>query len=466
MSSPPPNPSAELPSSDRSQWRFHPITTPTEWIEEYRPNWFHPIQPGDVFKDGRYKVIRKLGYGAFSTVWLAIDEQVRRYAALKVLSAKESANTQELTIHQRLAEFTPSQPGAKHVVALLDSFKHHGPNGIHLFLVFEPMGPSANSMAEHLSHKSPKANEPGSGRLDFLHQNGIVHGDVQPGNLLFAVNVDLGSAEEEKLKQDFSQKQVISEPPKRLDGKVDKWAPRYLAVAQSLTSYVDTSSAFTVKISDMGTAFWRDEPKKPVTPVGLRAPELIFGDPFDQSIDVWSIGCLLFEFLTGTLLVMLCWGSNQLEECNDDHLLQLTDVLGDLPEEYFSRWAHTKKYFGPNRQRIDPDPNAPIKEDEGCFDDPESRSEPLEKFFCNEKPSDIDEAKSSMIISLLRRILQYDPKNRPSAVDILEDPWFKIRHSCTKLPSISQSVVGNRVAPCSTKPRGAFSGVSFPLLPP
>jgi hypothetical protein len=74
MSSPPSTPSSELPS-DRSQWRFHPITTPTEWIEEYRPTWFHPIHFGDVFKDGRYKVIRKLGYGAFSTVWLATDEQ-------------------------------------------------------------------------------------------------------------------------------------------------------------------------------------------------------------------------------------------------------------------------------------------------------------------------------------------------------------------------------------------------------
>jgi serine/threonine protein kinase len=189
---------------------------------------------------------------------------LRRYVALKVLSAKESAKTQELTIHQRLAELTaPPHPGSKHVVALLDSFRHQGPNGTHLCLVFEPMGPSANSMAEHLSK------EPRSGRkypkamakeilrhtllgLDFLHQNGIVHGDVQPGNMLFAVNSDLSSVNEEKLQQDFSQKQVISEPPKRLDGKVDKWAPRYLAVSQSLASYVDTSSGFTVKISDLG----------------------------------------------------------------------------------------------------------------------------------------------------------------------------------------------------------------------
>ena len=33
----------------------------------------HPVHFGDLFKEGRYKVIRKLGSGSFSTVWLARD---------------------------------------------------------------------------------------------------------------------------------------------------------------------------------------------------------------------------------------------------------------------------------------------------------------------------------------------------------------------------------------------------------
>lgn len=48
---------------------------PTEWVEDYRPGKFHPIDLGDLLHDGRYKILRKLGYGAFSTVWLARDEQ-------------------------------------------------------------------------------------------------------------------------------------------------------------------------------------------------------------------------------------------------------------------------------------------------------------------------------------------------------------------------------------------------------
>ncbi len=73
MSSPPSTPPAKVPTSP-SQWRFHSITTPTEWIEDYRPGGLHPVHIGDQFHESRYRVVRKLGYGAYSTVWLAKDQ--------------------------------------------------------------------------------------------------------------------------------------------------------------------------------------------------------------------------------------------------------------------------------------------------------------------------------------------------------------------------------------------------------
>ena len=43
-----------------------------EDLDRYRPGGYHPVHLGDVFND-RYMVVRKLGYGQYSTVWLARD---------------------------------------------------------------------------------------------------------------------------------------------------------------------------------------------------------------------------------------------------------------------------------------------------------------------------------------------------------------------------------------------------------
>lgn len=52
----------------------HSVMTEDEedW-EDYVKGGYHPVHIGDTFSDGRYVVVRKLGWGHFSTVWLAKD---------------------------------------------------------------------------------------------------------------------------------------------------------------------------------------------------------------------------------------------------------------------------------------------------------------------------------------------------------------------------------------------------------
>lgn len=68
MDSPPrtPSPALSWPKTER----FEEVEEFCEYAEQYRPGGYHPVNLGDTFQSGRYKVIRKLGEGADSTVWL------------------------------------------------------------------------------------------------------------------------------------------------------------------------------------------------------------------------------------------------------------------------------------------------------------------------------------------------------------------------------------------------------------
>ncbi|OBT71805.1 hypothetical protein VF21_09380 [Pseudogymnoascus sp. 05NY08] len=192
-SSPPPAPPSRSPNDDER--RFKSITSPCEWAEHYHPGGYHPVHLGDVFNDGRYKVIRKLGEGAYSTVWLARDVKDNRYVALKILVPKPSESPIEQQILQHIAQVAPEE-GNRHITKLLGEFEHQGPNGVHKCLVFEPMGPNMNvryppQMAKSILKQSLQG-------LAFLHRNGIAHGDFQPGNMLFTLK-DIDSKGEDVL---------------------------------------------------------------------------------------------------------------------------------------------------------------------------------------------------------------------------------------------------------------------------
>jgi serine/threonine-protein kinase SRPK3 len=54
-------------------WRDTTSHNLSESEHDYKLGGFHPVRPGDVYDHGRYKVVRKLGFGAYSTVWLTED---------------------------------------------------------------------------------------------------------------------------------------------------------------------------------------------------------------------------------------------------------------------------------------------------------------------------------------------------------------------------------------------------------
>lgn len=106
-----------------------------ESLERYAPGGYHPIQIGQLLH-GRYQLVDKLGFGCYSTVWLAHEIRSRRYVALKVSVADSSTQNRESRILRELASTTFH--GQQAVPVILDEFEVDGPNGKHCALVTTP----------------------------------------------------------------------------------------------------------------------------------------------------------------------------------------------------------------------------------------------------------------------------------------------------------------------------------------
>ncbi|KAK7324895.1 hypothetical protein VNO77_28815 [Canavalia gladiata] len=169
-----------------------------EGTEDYRRGGYHAVRIGDTFKNGCYVVQSKLGWGHFSTVWLAWDTHKSRYVALKIQKSVQhytEAAMDEIKILKQIADGDPDDK--KCVVKLLDHFKHSGPNGQHVCMVFEFLGDNLLTLIKYSDYRGvplPMVKEicfhilMG---LDYLHRElSIIHTDLKPENVLLLSPID------------------------------------------------------------------------------------------------------------------------------------------------------------------------------------------------------------------------------------------------------------------------------------
>ena len=164
--------------------------------KDYIKGGYHPVKIGDLIHN-RYHVVRKLGWGHFSTVWLCWDLQDKTFVALKVVkSAAHYTETalDEIKLLKCVRESDEADPFRERCVQLLDDFKISGVNGTHVCMVFEVLGHNllkfiirSNYQGIPLYNVKLIMKQVLEG-LHYLHTKcKIIHTDIKPENVLICV---------------------------------------------------------------------------------------------------------------------------------------------------------------------------------------------------------------------------------------------------------------------------------------
>ncbi|KIW10486.1 hypothetical protein PV08_11450 [Exophiala spinifera] len=325
---------------------------------------------GELIMD-RYHVTQNLGRGMFSSVVRATDRQTGKPVAIKIVRNNESmrkAGIKEIDILKDIAANDPEDK--KHVIRLERSFDHKG----HLCMVFESLSMNLREVLKKFGRDvglNIKAIRAYSQQLflglSLLKKCQYIHADLKPDNIL--VN----------------------------------------------------EARSTLKICDLGSA-------SPITENATapylvsrfyRAPEVILGIPYDYGVDMWSIGCTLFELYTGKILFT---GRN-----NNGMLKAIMECRGKFPHKLLRRGALTYDYFddllnfraqevdkvtGRTLVRMIDIKPKPVK-------DLRSRLMPKDKRMSEQERKELE-----LFVDLLDKCLDLRPEKRITPTDALKHPFI------------------------------------------
>ncbi|MFO0962175.1 MAG: protein kinase [Phycisphaerales bacterium] len=221
---------------------------------------------------GQFTIVRELGRGGMGEVYLARDTRLDRMVAIKSLPAHLAFDADRMARFEREAKVLASlnHPGIGAIYGLEESAGRH-------YLVLEFV--EGRTLAEHLAAgamgipQALAAAQQIAGALAAAHGRGIVHRDLKPGNIMIGADGTVKVL-------DFGLARTPEEPAPGAHS-----APAAPA-DDAATLVTPGRQSPTIPGAIMGTA-------------GYMSPEQARGRPVDARSDVFSLGIVLYEMLTG-----------------------------------------------------------------------------------------------------------------------------------------------------------------------
>lgn len=160
-------------------------------------------------------------------------------------------------------------------------------------------------------------------------------------------------------------------------------------------------------IVDLGNACWTHRHfSEDIQTRQYRAPEVILGSTYDTSADIWSLGCMVFELLTGDLLFDPRAGEDY--DRDEDHLAMFQELLGKMPKKLATEGKFAKNFFDKrgNLKRIK-----------------QLKFWPIDEVLTEKYHFPRHEAKG--VADFVTPLLDFDPKTRATAREALKSEWLK-----------------------------------------
>ena len=387
---------------------------------------YYIVKSGAPFVNGRFVIKKLLGQGTFGKVVKAYDYQTNSFVAIKIIKSirkYREASKIELRVLTMLKKHDPTNKFQ--CIHLRECFDYRD----HICIVTDLLKVSLYDFMD----KNQFLPFPGSHiqamakqllrSVAFLHDLNLIHTDLKPENILIK-DAAYSKKPYHKLNDNETYFRKILKDPK----------------------------IYTI---DFGSAIFQDEYHSSIISTRhYRAPEIILGVGWSFPCDIWSIGCVLVELLTGDALFKT--------HENEQHLAMMEKVIGKPVDSKMVRQclnlykADTRNNYSNNRFDTSivsafsrrtgklkfPKPsteNKMIQEVEQLksieslveekvgfkFDLSLSVRDSLAQFKISSKSKD-DYIFWYYYIDLIKKMLVFCPDERTTAKEALNHRWFKL----------------------------------------